>query len=109
MRTRTQPPDQSCCRPSVNAPYAHDGYLSPQELARRLAIETAHEADTVVASEEIVRQHLDAQRAAREGLCPCCGEFIGPVYKCPICNSVLWKVSHKKGGRKKKCKSANTK
>ena len=99
MRTRTDPPDYSCSRPSVGAPYTGDGFLNPQELARRLAIETAHEAGTVVASVEVVQQHLDAQRSAREGLCPCCGELIGPVEKCPVCFSVLWDGKKKKGKR----------
>ena len=99
MRTRTDQPDYSCSRPSVGSPYACDGCMTPRELARRLAIETAHEAGTVVASDEVVRQHLDAQRAAREGLCPCCGELIGPVDKCPVCFSVLW--DGKRGGKKR--------
>jgi hypothetical protein len=73
-----------------------------------------------------VRQHLDAQRAAREGLCPCCGgfagevrncpicgallrrecpycgELVGMVRKCPTCGAIIWKVGNKKGGKKKR-------
>ena len=91
-------PDHGCRKPSDCVICNRDAsQITARELARRVAIEISRDASAGVAHEI----DLDAERQAREGLCPCCGELIGDVPKCPICHSVLW--------RGDPCKSANTK
>ena len=91
-------PDHGCRRPSDCVVCNRDSSkITARELALRERIERRHDAKAGVAREI----DLDAERQAREGLCPCCGELIGDVPRCPICKSVLW--------RGDPCKSANTK
>jgi predicted RNA-binding Zn-ribbon protein involved in translation (DUF1610 family) len=63
--------------------------VTAKELARRVAIERAHDhASTVVHAR--TKAELDIERDARAGLCPQCGERIGNVDRCPICGTPLW-------------------
>jgi hypothetical protein len=63
--------------------------VTATELARRVAIEWAHDHTTSVAHAP-TKADLDLERDARAGLCPQCGELIGNVERCPICESPLW-------------------
>ena len=102
-------PDHGCRRPSDCVVCNRDAsQITDKELARRVAIELSRDASVFLGSDEVVARmkqertnHLNDEYKASEGLCPCCGELIGDVPKCPICHSVLW--------RGDPCKSANTK
>jgi len=60
--------------------------VTSAELAARVAIERRHDGGTSVAEPP----NLDAERDSRAGLCPCCGDLIGNVERCPFCGSPLW-------------------
>ena len=65
--------------------------VTAKELARRVAIEWAHDHAAQVAYDpNPTEADLDAQRDAQAGLCPQCGERIGNVERCQICGSPLW-------------------
>ena len=93
-------PDHGCRRPSDCVTCNRDAsQITDRELARRVAIERSRDASVVLASdavfalEELERQeHVNEKLKASEGICPCCGAFIGvDMERCPICHSVLWR------------------
>lgn len=58
--------------------------ITAEELAVRVAIERRHEAGVQIASREQIAEELVREHAGR---CPCCGELIGEVDRCPVCKT----------------------
>jgi len=81
-------PEQHCQQlREIIRPTLDGQSVTPDELARRVAIEREHDRNAKLASRCDVLKALAAEHGNR---CPCCGAPSGGRVVCPCCGSPPW-------------------